>query len=75
MATPLLIKDIPDHVVAKLKMRARQRGLSLAAYAREILLREATRATMEETLAGPRLRTGPPLSAAQIKRMIRSGRT
>ena len=74
MATALQIRDMPDDVMAKLRARARRRSLSLSAYAREILEREARRATMEETLSGPRLRTGRPLSAGEIKRFVEAGR-
>lgn len=74
VGTPLQIRDMPDDAIEVLRRRAAQRRLSLAAYAREILLREAGRATMHETLSGPRLVTGPPLSASYIRRLIRDGR-
>ena len=54
MTTPLQIRNMPDEALDALRERAAKRQLSLAAYAREVLVREAARATMEETLAAPR---------------------
>lgn len=66
---------MPDEVLQALRGRAAKRRMSLAAYAREVLVREAGRATMEETLTGPRLIKGRPLSARQLKQLIKAGRT
>ena len=55
VTTPLQISNMPDDALEALRERAAKRQLSLAAYAREVLVREAARATMEETLAGPRM--------------------
>jgi plasmid stability protein len=74
MATPLQIRNMPDDALDALRERAARRHLSLAAYAREVLVREAARATMDDTLAGPRLVAGRRLTARQIRQMIRSGR-
>lgn len=65
---------MPDDVLKALRERAAQRHLSLAAYAREVLVREAARATMEETLAGPRAIAGHRLTTPEVKRLIRAGR-
>jgi len=72
--TPLQIRNMPDEVLEALRERAAKRQLSLAAYAREVLVRDAARATMEETLAGPRKITGRRLTARQLKQLIRAGR-
>jgi len=40
---------MPDEALEALRERAARRRLSLAAYAHEVLVREAARATMEET--------------------------
>jgi plasmid stability protein len=74
MTTPLQIRNMPDEALNSLRERAAKRQLSLAAYAREVLVREAARATMEETLAGPRAITGRPLTARQLKQLMRAGR-
>jgi len=65
---------MPDDVVEALRERAARRQLSLSAYAREVLVREAARATMEETLAAPRVIAGRRLTARQLKQLIRAGR-
>ena len=65
---------MPDDALQALRERAAKRHLSLSAFARELLVREATRATMEETLAGPRLITGRRVSARQLKQLTRASR-
>ncbi len=74
MSTPLQIRNMPDEALEALRERAAKRHLSLAAYAREVLVREAARATMEETLTGPRVIAGRRLRARQLKQLIRAGR-
>jgi plasmid stability protein len=74
MTTPLQIRNMPDEALEALRERAAKRQLSLAAYAREVLVREAARATMEETLAGPRVIAGRRLTPRQLKQLIRAGR-
>jgi hypothetical protein len=64
---------MPDEALEALRERAARRQLSLSAYAREVLVREAARATMEETLAAPRVIAGRRLTARQLKEMIRAG--
>jgi plasmid stability protein len=71
---PLQIRNMPDETLDALRERAARRKLSLAAYAREVLVREAARATMDETLAGPRLIRGRRLTARQLKQLIGAGR-
>ncbi len=65
---------MPDEALEALRERAAKRHLSLAAYAREVLVREAARATMEETLAGPRIISGRRLTTREVKQLIRAGR-
>jgi plasmid stability protein len=71
---PLQIRNMPDETLEALRERAARRNLSLAAYAREVLVREAARATMDETLAGPRVIRGRRLTARQLKQLIGAGR-
>jgi len=73
VATPLQIRNMPDDALEALRERAANRHLSLAAYAREVLVREAARATMEETLAGPRVIAGRRLTPRELKELIRPG--
>lgn len=75
MSTPLQIRNMPDEALDALRERAAKRQLSLAAYAREVLVREAARATMDETLAAPRAIAGRRLTARQLKLLIRDGRS
>ena len=75
VSTPLQIRNMPDDALQALRERAAKRRLSLAAFAREVLVREAARATMEETLASPRSIAGRPISARQLKQLTRAGRT
>jgi len=49
VTTPLQIRNMPDEALEALRERAARRRLSLAPYAREVLVREAARTTMEET--------------------------
>jgi plasmid stability protein len=65
---------MPDEALEALRERAARRQLSLSAYAREVLVREASRATMEETLAAPRVIAGRRLTARQLKQLIRADR-
>jgi len=74
LTKPLQIRNMPDDALEALRERAARRKLSLAAYAREVLVRDAARATMEETLAGPRVIAGRRLPARQLKQLIRAGR-
>lgn len=73
-ATPLQIRNMPDQALDTLRRRARQRRMSLTAYAREILLREASRRTMEDVLSAPRQLSGRPLSNREIRKLIAEGR-
>jgi hypothetical protein len=65
---------MPYETLEALRERAARRNLSLAAYAREVLVREAARATMDETLAGPRLIRGRRLTARQLNQLMGAGR-
>ena len=75
VTTPLQIRNMPDEALEALRERAAKRQLSLSAYAREVLVREAGRATMEEALSAPRVIAGRRLSARQLKQLIRAGRS
>jgi plasmid stability protein len=74
VSTPLQIRNMPDETLEALRERAARRHLSLAAYAREVLVREAARATMEETLGRSRVIAGRRLTSRELKQLIRPGR-
>jgi plasmid stability protein len=69
----LRIAGLSEDVIATLRLRAEARGLSLSAYARELLIREARTPTLEEVLLGePRIRAD--VTTEEIVRMIREDR-
>jgi plasmid stability protein len=68
--TTLHIRDMPDDALDVRRDRAARRDLSLGAYAREVLIREAARTIMDETLAGRRLIAGRRLTARELKQVI-----
>jgi antitoxin FitA len=49
--TVVQVRDVPVDIVATLKARAEARGLSLAAYLRDVLAREARTPPVEEVMA------------------------
>ena len=71
---PLQIRDVPEPVLDTLRERAKERHMSLASYALEVLTRDAQSKTMSEVLSGPRLRTGSALRNDDILELLASGR-
>ena len=51
MGKPLQIREVPDDVHEALRAKAERAGLSLAAYARRVLERDARRPSLAEALA------------------------
>jgi plasmid stability protein len=49
--TVVQVRDVPVDVIATLKARAEARGLSLSAYLRDLLAREAEALPVEEVMA------------------------
>lgn len=45
------VRDVPDEVHAVLVQRAERRGMSLSAFLREVLAKEARTATLDEVLS------------------------
>lgn len=72
----ILIRNLDDDVIARLKLKAESRGLSLEGFVREALA-EAARPAQEEALAllaAIRARSGPAAaSAAEDVRAVREG--
>lgn len=56
MTTMLQIRDVPEAVHRKLKARAAVSGMSLSAYAREVLTRAVDRPTADELTSRIRAR-------------------
>lgn len=65
---------MPEEPLETLRRRARERHMSLSAYVREILVREAQRRTMADVLSGPPLAGGADLSNEEIRALIEEGR-
>ncbi|MBB4934662.1 plasmid stability protein [Lipingzhangella halophila] len=49
--TVVQVRDVPAEVVETLKARAARRGLSLAAYLRELIVEEASLPAVDEVMA------------------------
>lgn len=73
MAKLVQIRDVPDEVHASLVHKASAQGLSLAAYLRQVLVREAERSTVAEVLArsGGRARG---VTLGDVVALVREGR-
>lgn len=74
MGRPLQIRDVPEPVLEALRERAEERHMSLAAYVLDVITQHVQTKTMNEILAGPRLRQGPALRNREIVEMIGRGR-
>jgi len=71
---PLQIRNVPEPVLDTLRARADEVHMSLAAYVLEVLTQHAGTKSMGQVLAGPRLRSGRPLTDREIRDLISSGR-
>jgi plasmid stability protein len=69
---PLQIRNVPEPVLETLRERADEVHMSLAAYVLEVLTEHV--ASMNQLLAGPRLRHGKPLANREIQDLISHGR-
>lgn len=74
MAKMIQIRNVPDDVHRKLKVRAAQQGMSLSDYLKQELLHIAQLPTVEEVLERARHRGPANLSAEDIVNTIRSMR-
>lgn len=50
MSKPIQVRDVPDDVHEALTAKARRQGLSLSAYVRRLLERDARQASLSEVL-------------------------
>lgn len=74
MAKMIQIRNVPDDVHRKLKVRAAQQGMSLSDYLKQELLHIAQLPTVEEVLERSSHRGPANLSAEDIVNTIRSMR-
>jgi plasmid stability protein len=73
MGKPLQIRDVPDDVHKALKAKAERAGLSLAAYARRVLERDANRPSVAEVLSRPGNRA-TEVTATELAKIVRAER-
>lgn len=74
VGTPLQIRNVPEPVLDTLRKRADQVHMSLAAYVLEVLTQHVATKSMNQVLAGPRLRHGRPLANGEIQDLVSRGR-
>lgn len=73
MSRPIQIRDVPDEVREGLVAKADAAGLSLSAYLRRVLAREARRPSVREGLARTGGRTRG-VGMAEVVRLVRQDR-
>jgi|SRR5690348_7528781 len=74
MGRPLQIRNVPEPVLQGLRERADEVHMSLSAYALEVLTEHVGTKTMNQILAGPRLRHGRQLANRELVDLISRGR-
>ena len=71
--TILQVRDIPESVVAKLRARAAEEGISLSAYVRRLLTNDARQETISEVIKRISNRAPVEVSDEEIVSAIRDG--
>jgi len=71
--TILQVRDIPESVVAKLRARAAEEGISLSAYVRRLLSNDARQETISEVIERISSRAPVEVSDEEIVSAIRDG--
>ncbi len=71
--TILQVRDIPELVVAKLRARAAEEGISLSAYVRRLLTNDAKQETISEVIERISNRAPVEVSDEEIVSAIRDG--
>jgi antitoxin FitA len=71
--TILQVRDIPESVVAKLRARAAEEGISLSAYVRRLLTNDARQETISEVIERISSRAPVEVSDEEIVSAIRDG--
>jgi plasmid stability protein len=72
--TILQVRDVPEAVIARLRERARAKGVSLSAYVRDLLAADAEQETMDEVVMRISSRTPVEVSDQDIISAIHEGR-
>jgi antitoxin FitA len=71
--TILQVRDMPESVVAKLRARAAEEGISLSAYVRRLLTNDARQETISEVIERISNRAPVEVSDEEIVSAIRDG--
>jgi antitoxin FitA len=71
--TILQVRDIPESVVAKLRARAAEEGISLSAYVRRLLTNDARQETISEVIDRISSRAPVDVIDEEIVSAIRDG--
>jgi plasmid stability protein len=71
--TILQVRDIPESVVAKLRARAAEEGISLSAYVRRLLTNDARQETISEVIERISSRAPVGVTDEEIVSTIRDG--
>jgi antitoxin FitA len=71
--TILQVRDMPESVVAKLRARAAEEGISLSAYVRRLLTNDASQETISEVIERISNRAPVEVSDEEIVSAIRDG--
>jgi len=72
--TILQVRDVPEHVVARLRERAAAQGISLSTYIRALLADDAAQETLDEAITRIGTRVPADVSAEEILSAIHDGR-
>ncbi|MGH3782740.1 MAG: FitA-like ribbon-helix-helix domain-containing protein [Pseudonocardiaceae bacterium] len=73
-STILQVRDIPEHILARLRERAANCGISLSTYVRELLAEDAAQETMNEMIERIGTRIPVEVSDEEILGAIHDGR-
>lgn len=75
MASSILqVRDVPEAILEKLRGRAAQQGVSLSAYVRDLLARDAQQPTLAESMARVAERPSLDIDDSDIVRALDEGR-
>jgi plasmid stability protein len=72
--TAITIRDVPEDTLAALKAKAARSGQSLQAYLRDLVTRDATTPTLQESVARMRDTASADLSDVDVSSLIAAGR-
>ncbi|MGH3656232.1 MAG: FitA-like ribbon-helix-helix domain-containing protein [Micromonosporaceae bacterium] len=70
----LQVRDVPDDVMAELRQRAKNEGVSLSAYVRGLLIQDVGQPTMAEVIAEIATHEPVDVTGEEILAAIHEGR-